>query len=125
MLLQTGLNRKGPVFFWSLILKIKRPDRGPVSCGHKSGPVTVFLQSCDWTFKHYSFFIHVSIPHFLNLSFHSLLDCGSSHSFLDEHFAHANHFPISLIMPIGLCPLDGSLAAQETASLALAVFECL
>ena len=61
-----------------------------------------------------SFFIHVSMPHFPNLSFDSLLDCGSSHCFLDEHFAHSNHFPIIPIALIGLCLLDGSLAGTIT-----------
>ena len=37
-----------------------------------------------------SFFIHVSVPHFPNVSFDSLLDCSSSHCFLDEHFACSN-----------------------------------
>ena len=72
-----------------------------------------------------SFFIHVPVPHFLNLSFDSLLDCGSSHCFLDEHFAHANHFPISLIVPIGLCLLDGSLAGTITSVSEISVkFPC-
>ena len=72
-----------------------------------------------------SFFIHVSIPHFLNLSFDSLLDCGSSHCFLDEHFARANHFPISLIVPIGLRLLDGSLAGTITSASEISIkFPC-
>ena len=48
-----------------------------------------------------SFFIHVSVLHFPNLSFNSLLDCGSSHCFLDEHFCyvsitHVNSVSISV-----------------------------
>ena len=72
-----------------------------------------------------SFFIHVSVPHFPNLSFDSLLDCGSSHCFLDEHFARANHFPITPIAPIGLCLLDGSLAGTITSASEISVkFPC-
>ena len=52
-------------------------------------------------------------------------DCGSSHCFLDEHFAHANHFPISLIAPIGLHLLDGSLAGTITSASEISVkFPC-
>ena len=46
------LTAKDRSFFGLWFSKIKRPDHGPVFCGHKSGPVTVFLQSCDWTFEH-------------------------------------------------------------------------
>ena len=61
-----------------------------------------------------SFFVHVSILHFPNLSLNSLLDCGSSHCFLDEYFAHSNYFPISPISPMKLWLLDGSLARTIT-----------
>ena len=72
-----------------------------------------------------SFFIHVSVPHFPNLSFDSLLDCSSSHCFIDEHFACANHFPISPIVPIGLRLLDGSLAGTITSVSEISVkFPC-
>ena len=72
-----------------------------------------------------SFFIHVSMPHFPNLSFDSLLDCGSSHCFLDEHFACSNHFLIIPIAPIGLRLLDGSLAGTITSASEISVkFPC-
>ena len=72
-----------------------------------------------------SFFIHVSIPHFPNLSFDSLLDCGSSYYFIDEHFACPNHFLIIPITPIGLCLLDGSLAGTITSASEISVkFPC-
>ena len=61
-----------------------------------------------------SFFVHVSILHFPDLSFNSLLDCGSSHCFLDKHFAHSNYFPITQISPMKLQLLDGSLARTIT-----------
>jgi hypothetical protein len=32
--------------------------------------------------------------HFLNLSFSCMIDCGSSHCFIDSHYAKVNHFPI-------------------------------
>ena len=72
-----------------------------------------------------SFFIHVSVPHFPNLSFDSLLDCGSSHCFIDEHLAHANHFPITPIVTIGLCLFDGSLAGTITSTSEISIkFPC-
>ena len=61
-----------------------------------------------------SFFVHVSVPHFLNLSFNSLLDCGSSHCFLDKHFACSNCFSITPISLMKLQLLDGSLAGAIT-----------
>jgi hypothetical protein len=35
--------------------------------------------------------------HFLNLSFSCMVDCGSSHCFIDSHYTKVNHF---LIVPI-------------------------
>ena len=58
-----------------------------------------------------SFFVHVSVLHFPN---NSLLDCSSSHCFLDEHFAHSNYFPITPISLMKLQLLDGSLAGTIT-----------
>ena len=46
------LTAKDQSFFSLWFSKIKRPDCGLALCSHRSGPVTVFLQSCDWTFKH-------------------------------------------------------------------------
>ena len=61
-----------------------------------------------------SFFVHVSVLHFPNLSFNSLLDCSSSHCFLDEHFACSNYFPVTSISLMRLWLLDGSLARTIT-----------
>ena len=85
---------------------------------------TAFLCAVDSPISS-SFFIHVSVPHFPNLSFDSLLDCSSSHCFIDEHFARANHFPISTITPIGLRLLDGSLAGTITSTSDISIkFPC-
>ena len=55
----------------------------------------------------------------------TLLDCSSSHFFLDEHFACSNHFPIIPIAPIGLCLLDGSLVGTITSMSEISVkFPC-
>ena len=71
------------------------------------------------------FFIDVSVPHFPNLSFDSLLDCGSSHCFLDEHFACSNHFLIIPIAPIGLHLLDVSLVGTIISTSEISVkFPC-
>ena len=72
-----------------------------------------------------SFFVHVSILHFPNLSFNSLLDCGSSHCSLDEHFACSNYFPITQISLMKLQLLDGSLARNITHASQISVkFPC-
>ena len=37
-----------------------------------------------------------------------MIDCGSSHFFIDSHFAKVNHFPIVSIPQMKLCLVDGS-----------------
>ena len=72
-----------------------------------------------------SFFVHVSVLHFLNLSFNSLLDCGSSHCFLDKHFSCSNYFPITPISLTKLWLLDGSLAGNITHASTISIkFPC-
>jgi hypothetical protein len=45
--------------------------------------------------------------HFLNLSFSCMIDCGSSHCFIDSHYAKVNHFPIVSIPQMRLRLIDG------------------
>ena len=52
--------------------------------------------------------------HFPNFSFVSLIDCGSSHCFLDEKFAKDNCFPITPISPMRLKLIDGSYGPPLT-----------
>ena len=46
--------------------------------------------------------------HLPNFSFISLINCGSSHCFMDEKFAKDNYFPITLISLMRLKLIDGS-----------------
>jgi hypothetical protein len=46
--------------------------------------------------------------HFPNLSFPCMIDCGSSHYFIDSHYAKVNHFPIVSVPRMRLCLIDGS-----------------
>ena len=56
--------------------------------------------------------IFVGSSHFPNLSFHAMIDCGSSHCFIDSHFANANHFPLVPISPpMTLRLIDGTSAS--------------
>jgi hypothetical protein len=52
--------------------------------------------------------IPVTSLHFPNLSFSCMIDCGSSHCFIDSHYAKVNHFLIVSILQIRLCLIDGS-----------------
>jgi hypothetical protein len=36
--------------------------------------------------------------HFLNLSSSCIIDCSSSHCFIDSHYAKVNHFPIVSVL---------------------------
>ena len=45
--------------------------------------------------------------HFLKFSFVSLIDCGSSHCFMDEKFVKDNYFPIVPISLMRLKLIDG------------------
>jgi hypothetical protein len=42
--------------------------------------------------------ILVTSLHFLNLSFSCMIDCGSSHCFIDSHYAKVNHFLIVSVL---------------------------
>ena len=52
--------------------------------------------------------------HFPNFSFVSLIDCGSSHCFLDEKFTKDNCFPITPISPMRLKLINGSYGPPLT-----------
>jgi hypothetical protein len=38
--------------------------------------------------------ILVTSLHFPNLAFSCMIDCGSSHCFIDSHYAKVNHFSV-------------------------------
>jgi hypothetical protein len=46
--------------------------------------------------------------HFPNLSFSCVIDCGSSHCFIDSRYAKVNHFPIVSVPRMRLHLIDGS-----------------
>jgi Aspartyl protease len=46
--------------------------------------------------------------HFPNLSFSCMIDCGSSHCFIDSHYAKVNHFQIVSVPCMRLRLIDGS-----------------
>jgi Retroviral aspartyl protease len=46
--------------------------------------------------------------HFLNLSFSCMIDCGSSHCFINSHYAKVNHFLIVSVPQMRLRLIDGS-----------------
>jgi hypothetical protein len=52
--------------------------------------------------------IPVTSLHFPNLSFSCMIDCGSSHCFINPHYAKVNHFPIVSVPQMRLCLIDGS-----------------
>ena len=52
--------------------------------------------------------ISVTSLHFPNLLFSCMIDCGSSHCFMDSHFAKVNHFLIVSVPWMRLCLIDGS-----------------
>jgi hypothetical protein len=53
--------------------------------------------------------ILVMFLHFTNLSFSCMIDCGSSHCFIDSHYAKVDYFPIVSIPWMKLHLIDGSL----------------
>ena len=53
-------------------------------------------------------FISLLFLHFLNLCFSSMIDSGSSHCFLDEHYAKSNHFLIFSVPRMRFHLIDGS-----------------
>jgi hypothetical protein len=63
--------------------------------------------------------------HFLNLSFSCMIDCGSSHCFIDSHYAKVNHFPIISIPHMRLHLIDGSSPSYITRATDISVrFSC-
>jgi hypothetical protein len=52
--------------------------------------------------------ILVTFLHFPNLSFPCMTDYGSSHCFIDSHFAKVNHFLIVFVPQMRLCLIDRS-----------------
>jgi hypothetical protein len=63
--------------------------------------------------------------HFPNLSSPCMIDCGSSHCFIDSHYAKVNHFPIVSIPHMRLCLIDGSSPSYITRATDISVrFPC-
>jgi hypothetical protein len=63
--------------------------------------------------------------HFPNLSFPCMIDCGSSHCFIDSHSAKVNHFPIVSVPHIRLHLIDGSSLSYITHATDISVwFPC-
>jgi hypothetical protein len=52
--------------------------------------------------------IPVTSLHFPNSSHSCMIDCGSSHCFIDSHYAKVNHFLIVSIPQMRLRLIDGS-----------------
>jgi Retroviral aspartyl protease len=52
--------------------------------------------------------IEVTSLHFPNLSFSCMIDCGSSHCFIDFHYAKVNHFLIVSVPQMRLHLIDRS-----------------
>jgi len=69
--------------------------------------------------------ITVNSLHFPNLSFPCMIDCGSSHCFIDSHFAKVNHFPIVSVPRMRLRLIDGSSPSYITHATDISVqFPC-
>jgi Retroviral aspartyl protease len=63
--------------------------------------------------------------HFPNLSFPSMIDCGSSHCFIDSHYAKVNHFPIVSVPCMRLRLIDRSSLSYITCATDISVqFPC-
>jgi Retroviral aspartyl protease len=63
--------------------------------------------------------------HFPNLSFSCMIDCGSSHCFIDSHYAKVNHFPIVSVPCMRLHLIDGSSPSYITRATDISVqFPC-
>jgi hypothetical protein len=60
--------------------------------------------------------------HFPNLSFSSMIDCGSCHCFLDSHYAKVNHFPIVSVPQMRLHLIDGSSPSYITRATDISVW---
>jgi Retroviral aspartyl protease len=69
--------------------------------------------------------IPVTSLHFPNLSFSCMINCGSSHCFIDSHYAKVNHFLIVLIPQMRLCLIDRSSLSYITHATDISVqFPC-
>jgi Retroviral aspartyl protease len=77
------------------------------------GLQTAFLNAVDSPNKN-SLSLILYPNHFPNFSFPCLIDCGSSHCFLDEKFAKDNCFPVTPISPMRLKLIDGSYGPPLT-----------
>jgi hypothetical protein len=54
-----------------------------------------------------------------------MIDCGSSHCFIDSHYAKVNHFPIVSVPQMRLCLIDGSSPSYITHATNISVrFPC-
>jgi Retroviral aspartyl protease len=63
--------------------------------------------------------------HFPNLSFSCMIDCGSSHCFINSHYAKVNYFLIVSIPCMRLHPIDGSSPSYITRATDISVwFPC-
>jgi hypothetical protein len=63
--------------------------------------------------------------HFLNLSFLCMINCGSSHCFIDSHYAKVNYFPIVSVPHMRLHLIDGSSLSYITCATDISVwFPC-
>jgi Retroviral aspartyl protease len=63
--------------------------------------------------------------HFPNLSFSCMIDCGSSHCFIDSHYAKVNYFLIVSVPQMRLCLIDGSFLSYITCTTDISVqFSC-
>jgi hypothetical protein len=63
--------------------------------------------------------------HFPNLSFSCMIDCASSHCFIDSHYAKVNHFPIVSVPRMRLRLIDGSSPSYITHATDISVrFPC-
>jgi hypothetical protein len=69
--------------------------------------------------------ILVTSSHFLNLSFSCMIDCGSSHCFIDSHYAKVNYFLIVSVPRMRLHLIDGSSLSYITCTTDISVwFPC-
>jgi Retroviral aspartyl protease len=69
--------------------------------------------------------ILVIFLHFPNLSFSCMIDCGSSHCFIDSCYAKVNHFPMVSVSRMRLHLIDGSSLSYITCATDISVqFPC-
>jgi Retroviral aspartyl protease len=69
--------------------------------------------------------ILVTSLYFPNLSFSCMIDCGSSHCFIDSYYAKVNYFLIVSILQMRLCLIDRSSPSYITCTTDISVrFPC-